>query len=331
MAKGRLINKRIAKSDKIASLSKDRHRVIYFMLYPHLDCEGRYSADPRDIKEDCCPRLGYSLKEIAESLRALHEVGLIILYEVDNKEYLEVSRFDDFQVGLHKEREARSEVPANPGATPATAGPLPEASGPNQTKSEKVPLKVKVKSKVKVKVKSNTALRASVIAYLNEKTGKNFSPDSKTTVQLIDARLEEGRTLEDFKRVIDIKTAKWRGDSRMDDYLRPETLFNRTKMEAYLNENPPGALGGVPGARVGAHPTKTPEQKVRDRERSLAIKAEVEKLQTEYDPKISAAVTAGNIQEAQQIRNEANGKIEKFIGAWDREHPDPGRREAHAE
>ena len=75
-----------------------------------------------------------------------------------------------------------------------------------------------------------------IINYLNEKTGKKFSPKPEGTIRLITGRLKEGRTLDDFKRVIDVKTAKWGGDPKMDDYLRPDTLFRPSNFESYLNE-----------------------------------------------------------------------------------------------
>jgi uncharacterized phage protein (TIGR02220 family) len=75
-----------------------------------------------------------------------------------------------------------------------------------------------------------------VILYLNEKTGKKFNPKSKNTASMIRARAKEGATLDEFKKVIDVKAAKWRGDPKMDDYLRPSTLFNPTNFENYLNE-----------------------------------------------------------------------------------------------
>jgi hypothetical protein len=46
--------------------------------------------------------------------------------------------------------------------------------------------------------------------------------------------LAEGFTIDDFKTVIDKKCAEWLGDSKMEPYLRPETLFG-TKFESYLN------------------------------------------------------------------------------------------------
>jgi len=75
-----------------------------------------------------------------------------------------------------------------------------------------------------------------VISYLNEKTGKKFNPKSKETSSMILARAKEGATLDEFKKVIDVKAAKWRGDPKMDDYLRPSTLFRPTNFENYLNE-----------------------------------------------------------------------------------------------
>jgi hypothetical protein len=38
--------------------------------------------------------------------------------------------------------------------------------------------------------------------------------------------------------VIDVKVEKWKGDPKMDDFLRPDTLFRPKNFEAYLNEKP---------------------------------------------------------------------------------------------
>ena len=87
----------------------------------------------------------------------------------------------------------------------------------------------------------------SIISYLNEKTGKSFRPSSKKTRSCIHARLEEGFKLDDFKTVIDNKCADWLGDKKMDEYLRPETLFG-TKFESYLNAK---IRKGVNNGRIG--------------------------------------------------------------------------------
>jgi uncharacterized phage protein (TIGR02220 family) len=73
-----------------------------------------------------------------------------------------------------------------------------------------------------------------IIDYLNEKTGRGFKANSKIAQRCIDARLSEGYKLNDFKKVVDIKTQKWMGTS-MEQFCRPETLFGN-KFDSYLNE-----------------------------------------------------------------------------------------------
>lgn len=76
----------------------------------------------------------------------------------------------------------------------------------------------------------------AVVSYLNERTGKNFRASSRATREKIRARLNEGFSVDDFKRVIDVKSAEWMG-TEQEKYLRPETLFG-TKFESYLNQRP---------------------------------------------------------------------------------------------
>lgn len=85
---------------------------------------------------------------------------------------------------------------------------------------------------------------AEIIGYLNERAVRSYKPTSEATRKLIRARLAEGFTVDDFKRVIDNKCASWLGDPKMDGYLRPSTLFQRGKFEGYLNEKPKQRGGG---------------------------------------------------------------------------------------
>lgn len=75
----------------------------------------------------------------------------------------------------------------------------------------------------------------NIIYYLNKKAGTNYKHTTKGTQSVINARLSEGFTEDDFKSVIDKKVARWKG-TEMEQYLRPQTLFG-TKMESYLNQN----------------------------------------------------------------------------------------------
>ncbi len=79
-----------------------------------------------------------------------------------------------------------------------------------------------------------------IVEYLNERAEKKYKHTSKKTQSLIKARFGEGFTVDDFKEVIDKKTDEWLNDNKMNQYLRPETLFG-TKFESYLNHNPVGS------------------------------------------------------------------------------------------
>lgn len=92
---------------------------------------------------------------------------------------------------------------------------------------EETPQRKEKKSKVNIYI--------PVVSYLNEKTGQTYKATTKKTQDLIKARVNEGFDLDDFKKVIDTKTAQWINDDKMSAYLRPETLFSN-KFESYLNE-----------------------------------------------------------------------------------------------
>ncbi|MCT3542072.1 DNA replication protein [Lentilactobacillus buchneri] len=75
----------------------------------------------------------------------------------------------------------------------------------------------------------------TVIDYLNKKANKHFRY-TETSKRLIIARNKEKFSLDDMKKVIDNKCNDWLNDDKMNQYLRPATLFQSKKFEGYLNE-----------------------------------------------------------------------------------------------
>ncbi len=71
-----------------------------------------------------------------------------------------------------------------------------------------------------------------VLDYLNKTAGTRYKPVN-SNLKFINARLKH-YTVDDLKQVIDMKVAEWKG-TKMQQYLRPETLFNETKFENYIN------------------------------------------------------------------------------------------------
>ena len=76
---------------------------------------------------------------------------------------------------------------------------------------------------------------AEIITYFNKVAGTHYLLRGKEIKKFIKARWNDGFRLEDFKTVLDKKTAQWKNDSKMSKYLRFETLFSN-KFESYLNE-----------------------------------------------------------------------------------------------
>lgn len=74
-----------------------------------------------------------------------------------------------------------------------------------------------------------------IIQYLNQQTKKEFR-NTKANQTLINGRLKDGFSVDDFKTVIDIKTSEWLNDPKMNEYLRPKTLFSPSNFEGYLNQ-----------------------------------------------------------------------------------------------
>lgn len=85
-------------------------------------------------------------------------------------------------------------------------------------------------------IDKNKELIEHIIDYLNQQTNRSYTNKAKDAVRAINARISEGHRLEDFKKVIDIKTKQWMG-TEFENYLRPITLFG-TKFNSYINERP---------------------------------------------------------------------------------------------
>jgi uncharacterized phage protein (TIGR02220 family) len=74
-----------------------------------------------------------------------------------------------------------------------------------------------------------------VLNFLNDKTGRNYEP-VPANLEMVEARLKEGASVDDLRAVVAKKTREWASDEKMAQYLRPATLFNRTKFAQYKGE-----------------------------------------------------------------------------------------------
>ena len=101
----------------------------------------------------------------------------------------------------------------------------------------------------------NINIYSEIIEYLNYKANTKYRVNNKKTRASINARITEGFNVEDFKKVIDIKTAEWL-NTNMQQYLRPETLFG-TKFEGYLNQKITKQVGNYTSNNSKRHKENT--------------------------------------------------------------------------
>ena len=90
----------------------------------------------------------------------------------------------------------------------------------------------KNKSKSKSNNKSDSNVE-EVINYLNHVIQGKYKATTKSHIDNISARLNEGHTVNDFKLVIDSKYKEWI-NTNSAQYLRPSTLFQAGKFQGYL-------------------------------------------------------------------------------------------------
>lgn len=199
-------------------------------------------------EESCCfpsyktisKKAGCSERQVSNILKNLETKGLIIRKNRKRKGSNE--KESNLYVLLSSKQKTQHTVPnvrhevLNPIAYGAE--PVRHEVLSNKTNINKTNLTNNIYNpKEQKKEKDDKEIYKRIIDYLNKIANKSFKSTTKKTISLIDARLKEGFTEEEFYKVIDNKTLNWLDDDKMNAYLRPETLFGN-KFESYLNETP---------------------------------------------------------------------------------------------
>lgn len=132
----------------------------------------------------------------------------------------------------------------------------------------------------KQKAVSSTEAK-EILEHLNRVAFRSFKPLA-ANLELIKARLREDTIKkEDLIKVIDSKVKDWKNDDTMSKYLRPATLFNKTKFAQYLGEAPTARPPANPGNGNGSgrRPTRmSPEEMKKEEERKAKNRAKVLEL-----------------------------------------------------
>lgn len=110
-----------------------------------------------------------------------------------------------------------------------------EVNNKRITNEEQMNTNKKVKKEKKKDIADDIPYN-DIISCLNEATNQSYKATSEKTQSLIKARMSEGYTVDDLIAVILHKAATWGKDPQMQPYLRPETLFGKTKFEGYVQQ-----------------------------------------------------------------------------------------------
>jgi hypothetical protein len=107
MARGRMVSKSLGSSRRFASVDAgaltEFSQLVYVLALSHADDFGRLEGDAETLKMRVFPAATKrTVKEFAHALEALHKAGLIVWYQVEGKDLIEVTQFSEHQSGLHK-------------------------------------------------------------------------------------------------------------------------------------------------------------------------------------------------------------------------------------
>ena len=89
----RLIRDGLLDSDKFSRL-KDKEQMYFVRLMLIVDDYGRHDARPSLLKSKCYPVTDISQTHVRQMTDNLNQVGLINLYKVSDKGYLEIVKFN---------------------------------------------------------------------------------------------------------------------------------------------------------------------------------------------------------------------------------------------
>jgi len=226
---------------KVGPLSHVAYRLWVGMIL-EADDEGRLVCSADQLR---ALAFGYhsdvTAEAVEESLQALHRAELIRLYLDNAVRYAWFPSWHDHQ-RIDKKQESKL-PPYND--SPTIPGTFQERSRLNGM--EWKGREGSGKETTSLSGSRPTALR--VLEFLNRKTNRHYQP-VESNLKLITARLNAGATEDQCRAVIGRKCAKWLGDAKMAEYLRPATLFNATNFAQYQGELPATAFetNGEPDA-----------------------------------------------------------------------------------
>ena len=245
----RVIRDELLESEKWVTLKDNADRLAYIALILKADDYGNSPADPHRMMR-LWRDFGIVTAALAsKTLIELADHDLIRMYEVAGKPYLHLPRFRnsrrywsrkypkspfDEQQHIESNQQVTENLSADLRQTsPHTSGGVGVGVGVGVGRTTK---STTLSGKPDVSTLNGFKSQAKeVLEFLNAKTGRSYKA-VPANLEMIAARLKDGATVEELRMVIAKKTREWGGDEKMNQYLRPATLFNRVKYAQYSGE-----------------------------------------------------------------------------------------------
>jgi uncharacterized phage protein (TIGR02220 family) len=187
-------------------------------MWNFADDNGNLHRSPKKLKMQVFPA---DLVDCEPLIQELIAHGRVTEYSVNGEKYLNIKGFKKHQVINRPSASSIPEPDFTEDSRRTPRGKGREGKGIN-TLSGKPDESRREEAK-------------EILNHLNNKTGKEFRLVD-ANIDMIVARLKDGAAVADCIAVIDAKVAQWGEDPKMSEYLRPGTLFNRTKFEQYIGE-----------------------------------------------------------------------------------------------
>jgi uncharacterized phage protein (TIGR02220 family) len=239
------INIRIWNDEKFTSLDPDSQRVfLYLLTSPHSNIVGFYILKQGYAIED----LKMSSKDFGKSLAKICSQGMAAyddqLQVILLKKYLsynpitnpnQLKAAQEMIHGLPKTYLFQEFINIIEGLPEGLTKGLIEGLSKDFGKATvTVTDKDTVTDSVSFKESNNKIPYEEIISDFNEKSGKKFIV-TKDVRKLIKERFEDGFLFKHFQKVHAVMTEKWLHDPKMEQYLRPSTLYRASKFQGYLN------------------------------------------------------------------------------------------------
>lgn len=231
-------------------ISRDEYALCSYVQYRQADNRQRRRGFCCDDKSEIADFVGISRQGLYKMLARLDAKNLIDIDAVDGA--ISVStKFTDIenacQQSLHdrvNKVDTKCKQSLHEGEESVNKVTHIKEYDIREKEKEEIKYDVSLDFSNQTKAKSNRKKSANnsesnevvlyVVDFLNQCTGAEFRPNSKSTADPISARLKEGFSEDDLKLVVEHKNLQWGADPKMFEYLRPKTLFGQEKFESYL-------------------------------------------------------------------------------------------------